>query len=333
MDQALGAIDSFAVTRSTLSTKPWLFADAERQSVFELLETTGEPLENLTDRFGTGMQTGADAIYVVTEQDVLAKGLEPDALRPFLKGQDVRRYWTNPAPRFVIFPYTVVDDAWHIMTDSVLAKKYPRVYARLANQKVGLSQRVWFGKTAEELSGKWYGLVYLDTYRWFNRRHLLTPSLAPRSSFAAGPGLLFATGTAGVTSVVLHDDVAEELGYLVALLNSQVISFYATRHSPRYVGGFYKFSSPYLRRLPIRRIDFDDPADRRAHDQLTILTAQLTTLSTEMQAAKTGADRLAIRRELLAREIAVDQIVYGLYNLTRDQIKCVERTTTGAPKD
>ncbi len=328
LDGGLEAVNSFAVARSTLSTKPWLFADPQRQSVFERLEAKGEPLDNLTARFGTGMQTGADGVYVVTEQDVLANGLESGALRPFLKGQDVRRYWTNPAPPFVIFPYTVVDDEWRIMTESVIAKRCPRVYARLAKAKIRLSQRMWFGKTAEELSGKWYGLMYLDAYEWFNRRHLLTPSLAPRSSFAPGPGLLFATGTAGVTSVVLGDDVAEHLGYLVGLLNSKVLSFYATRHSPRYVGGFYKFSSPYLRRLPIRRIDFSDPVDRRAHDQLVVLTAQLTALTTEVQAAKTGADRLAIRRELLAREEAVDEIVYELYDLTADQVRCVEQTAS-----
>ena len=79
-------------------------------------------------------------------------------------------------------------------------------------------------------------MMYLDCYRSFSSPHILTPSLSNRANFALGQGTLFVTGTAGVTSIIPREDIQEDILYLLGLLNSRLLSFYAVGHSPVFRG-------------------------------------------------------------------------------------------------
>jgi hypothetical protein len=50
--------------------------------------------------------------------------------------------------------------------------------------------------------------------------------------------------------------------YLIGLLNSKSLTFYFQRISSRFQGGWYAYEPRYLNRIPIRPINFDDPADK-----------------------------------------------------------------------
>jgi hypothetical protein len=203
-------------------------------------------------------------------------------------------------------------------------KGYKNIYSLLSKNKAKLAQRIWFDKRAEELSGKWYGMMYLDSYTSFAVPHILTPSLSDRSNFAMGTGGLFATGTAGVTSVILREGISENILYLLGLLNSVLISFYAIGHSPVFSGGYYKFSSPYLRRIPIRRINLSDVADKAKHDNMVSLVKRMLDLHKRLAVAKTPDDKTRLRRQIEATDSEIDRLVYDLYGLTEEEVSIVE---------
>jgi hypothetical protein len=81
-------------------------------------------------------------------------------------------------------------------------------------------------------------MMYLDSFGSFAVPHILTPSLSNRSNFALGTGDLFVTGTAGVTSIIPEDNIGESILYLLGVLNSSTLSFYAVGHSPVFSGGY-----------------------------------------------------------------------------------------------
>jgi len=139
-----------------------------------------------------------------------------------------------------------------------------------------------------------------------------------------GTGDLFATGTAGVTSVIPRDDINENILYLLGVLNSALISFYAISHSPVFSGGYYKFSSPYLKKIPIRRIKFSDPTDKAKHDKMVSLVERMLTLHVQLVAAKTPDDQTRLKRQIDATDRLIDRLVYELYGLTEEEIKIVE---------
>ena len=276
-------------------------------------------------RFGTGVQTGADRLLTLDGLALKDKGLETQLLRPILRGRDVRRYVISPDPKLVIFPYKVQQNEFVLLSEPEL-QKHVNAYNLLFENKGNLAQRVWFGKGAEELSGKWYGMMYLDAYNSFVSPHLLTPSLSNRSNFALGSGDLFATGTAGVTSVILKSDITESILYILGLLNSSLMSFYSIGHSPVFSGGYYKFSSPYLKKLPIRRINFSIPNEKTKYAKMVKLVESMLDLHKKLAAAKVPAEKTRIQRQINTTDKQIDKLTYDLYDLTDEEIAIVENS-------
>ena len=316
------AVQEFEVPWSVLTAEPWHFVDQRARTLFEKVEEVGEPLDSIAARFGTGVQSGADRLLMVDPATAHAQGLEDALLRPVLRGRDVRRYAVSDQPKLLVFPYKVEAGEFTILSESVL-QEYEGVYSLLKASKQQLSKRTWFGKGPQELSGKWYGMVYLDAYRSFSTPHILTPSLSNKSNFALGNGDLFATGTAGVTSFIPASEVRESITYLLGLLNSSLLSFYAISHSPVFSGGYYKFSAPYLRKLPIRLINFSDPVDKDRHNLMVGLVEQMLELHEQLSSARTSNESTLLKREISYIDQRIDRLVYELYDLTDEEIRVV----------
>jgi hypothetical protein len=158
----------------------------------------------------------------------------------------------------------------------------------------------------------------------FSAPHLLTPSLSNRANFAPGKDQLFVTGTAGVTSVIPKQDIKESIWYLLGLLNSRVLSWYALAHSPVFSGGYHKFSAPYLEKLPIRRIDFQSEADRSRYDKMVDLVERMLALHKQLPSAKMPHEQESVQRAIAATDRQIDALVYELYGLTEKEIRTVE---------
>jgi hypothetical protein len=314
-----------AVARSRLTAEPWHFEERRKYTLFRNMERIGTPLENLVSRFGTGVQSGADRILVIEPRLARKCRLEKELLRRILRGRNVRRYAVRDGARLLVFPYKVERGNFAILSETEL-RKHKRVYRLLSAHRHELESRVWFGKDANELAGEWYGMMYLDSYRAFSSQHILTPSLSNRANFALGQGTLFATGTAGVTSIIRRDDVQEDVLYLLGLLNSRLLSFYAIAHSPVFSGAYYKFSAPYLKRLPIRRIDLSDRADKTSHDRMVQLVDSMLELHKRLAAAKSEAQKTVIQRQIDATDAEIDRLVYDLYGLSAEEVAIVEET-------
>lgn len=98
--------------------------------------------------------------------------------------------------------------------------------------------------------------------------------------------------------------------YLLALLNSKLLSYlFRARYAAKRLGGGYlAINKGQLARLPIVT---RPPAnqDTRRIQKLAALAARLSEMS---------------NRPMLADEAAIDQLVYGLYRLTTEQISTVE---------
>ena len=313
--------ERFFVNGSVLGKSPWHFETDLVANVFKEIEQNSTPLQELVIRFGTGAQSGADKIYLVETQ--MFPKTENILLQPILRGKEVRRYQPATNAKSIVFPYVISNEQYVILDEAQLLK-YPAISAWLNEHKTKLNARRWFKKTATQLSGRWYGLMYLDNYSAFNQPHLLTPSLSKESNFTLGKGKLFVTGTAGVTSIITKN-LPEGIEYLLGLLNSRLLSVYIIKHSPVFQGSFHKFSSNYLKKVPIRRIDFTNEKEKKLHADIIGLVKRL--LDTHLKIKVVGDSEP--KKELLEREAKVyeekiDKLVYELYGLTDEEVKVVE---------
>ena len=322
MSPSLEAKETVDVEFSRLGdSDAWTLAAERMARLFEKLHGCSVELESLTSRFGTGTQTGADK--VLTLPRVEKHLFESRLLRPILRGRDVKRCHLADDTKLAIFPYAERKGAFTLLSDAEL-RTSPKVYEHLRAHRDKLDSRVWFGKTATQLSGAWFGYVYLDKWEAFERPHILTPSLTDRANYALGSGDLFLTGTAGVTSIIFKPDLKEDIKYWLALLNSKLLERYALEHSPPFSGGFFKFSAPYLKKLPMRRIDFTKPVDRQRHDRMVVLVDKMLALMPTLRAATAESEGAALQNAVTATESEIDHLVYELYGLTKEEVKALE---------
>jgi 5-bromo-4-chloroindolyl phosphate hydrolysis protein len=76
--------------------------------------------------------------------------------------------------------------------------------------------------------------------------------------------------------------------------------------------------------LPIRTINFSNPAEKAAHDSMVSLVERM--LSLHKQSARTPQEKEMLQRDILSTDQAIDALVYQLYGLTEKEIEIVERS-------
>ena len=84
-----------------------------------------------------------------------------------------------------------------------------------------------------------------------------------------------------------------------------------------------KQAFPHLRQtnvldLPIRRVDFSTPADVARHDNMVALVEEMLALHKRLAAAKSDADRTPLERAIEYTDGKIDELVWELYGLTRE---------------
>ena len=82
----------------------------------------------------------------------------------------------------------------------------------------------------------------------------------------------------------------------------------------------------YISQLPIRRIDFDNPAEKTAHDEIVSLVEEMLDLQKQHQQALSALEdaRHPLQRRIEALDREIDRRVYALHGLTEEEIKIVE---------
>ena len=246
---------------SQLGEETWFLSDQSEKRLVEKLQHQGLALEKYAKRIFTGIQSGADGILLLTSDKQATLGLEPQLLKPMLRGRCIKRFCMDWDGTQIIYPY---DSKGTILPEKVMAK-FPNVWRYLQENRAKLQKRIWFDKSAEELSGKWYGLMYIGDPSWFQKDKLVTPALSSEANYSVDEvGYYLLTGTAGGYGLLLQDDADISACFLVAMLNSRTLDFVLKKTSPMFSGGFYKFNEQYLKPLPIRHIVFTTSAIERA---------------------------------------------------------------------
>ena len=79
-----------------------------------------------------------------------------------------------------------------------------------------------------------------------------------------------------------------------------------------------------INQLPIRTIDFNNPAEKATHDKLVSLVDRMLELHKKKNSMPPSAEREKIEREIAVTDEKIDDIVYGLYGITEEERKVIE---------
>jgi type I restriction-modification system DNA methylase subunit len=112
--------------------------------------------------------------------------------------------------------------------------------------------------------------------------------------------------------------------YLLGILNSELIKWIWVEKFYDKRATFPKIKGTYLKELPIPILDLSKKPDKVKHDQLVSLVNKILELKQKEAVEPNQQLKTMISRQIEGVDKAIDTAVYGLYNLTEDEIKVVE---------
>jgi hypothetical protein len=299
----------------------WSLSTEGESALFDRMRSVSVPLsEYLGEDIYFGIKTGLNDAFVIDEK-VKKKLLEADKknsafIKPFVVGDDVRKYVVNFMNRFLI----VIPKGW---TNSQKPKA-ENGWKWFQKEYKSLAKHLGQYETAAEKRGDkgdyWWELRACDYYDKMNSPKIVYPDIAKESRIAFDTQGLYLANT---IYFIPSDDK-----YLLALLNSRLLFSYYKRiaavlgDADR--GGRLRWFRQDVLKLPIKRIDSSNRTDKFRHDRMVELVEQMLTLHKQLPAAKTEQEKTVIQRQIDATDKQIDQLVYELYGLTEEEIKIVK---------
>jgi TaqI-like C-terminal specificity domain len=290
----------------------------------------GKPLGDYVERkFFSGIKTGLNEAFEISEVQRAALVSSSRAARvlikPFLGGQDIRRYFVNNDGRHLI----TIPCGWtRRQLESVksgltgfseaeawnwMRREHPGTTKHLAPFTDALRRR-------QDQGDYWWEFRPCDYYEFFDSPKIIFPDICKGPRFNVDRTGIYLSNTAYCLGT---DDL-----YLLGFLNSKLFWFAISNISIPFgtrAGEFrYRLIYQYMEKVPIRVIDLTSAPDKTRHDQIVKLVEGTLTLHKQLAAAKTPHEQTVLNAQIAAADRHIDRLVYELYGLTADEIKIVE---------
>jgi type I restriction-modification system DNA methylase subunit len=318
-----------SVPSDTLSSESWVFGGKERRVIFQKISDRAKPLLDLDVAISRGTSSGADDIFVVNrtnQSDVYLTRdgnevrLESGVLRTPLYATDFKRYDFAPAAdERIIFPYSVAPQSSALIAEREFKSRFPRAYDYLRSKRKPLEDRKQFTH--------WYGFSAPRNLPLHDAANLLVPLLADRGSFCEFPARQerYCLMASGGFSITIPNDGPASHKYVLGLLNSKLLFYYLRSISNVFRGGWITCTKQYVGRLPIRLVDFSNPADKTRHDNMVRLVDRMLELNMQKHSSKLAPSQVErADREIAATDAQIDDLVYDLYGITMDKRNIIE---------
>ena len=326
--QSLSAVES-TIPLVKLSSGPWVFARREQRMLFEKVAQGKITLGEIAERISRGSSTGADDVFIVKKtthagfyltKDGDTVRLESGVLRVPLYASDYTRYLYAPAcEEAVIFPYVSDSDVVRLISERDLKTKYPRAYEYLRKRQRRLNDRRQFST--------WYGFSAPRNLKAHDSADILVPLLANRGLFSEYSSVQerFCLMASGGFSITIGGKKTLSPKFVLGLCNSELLFAYLHSISNIFRGGWITCTKQYVKRLPIRSIDFSNPADKARHDKMVTLVERMIELNKRKHFGKLAPSQIdRTDREIAATDEEIDNLVYELYGITDAERKIIE---------
>lgn len=314
-----------AIERSSFTEGPWVFAADAEKALAEKITDGHIPLGDLA-RIARGSSSGSDDVFMLRREGQLLAtrqgelvNIESALLRTPIYATDFGRYEFRPKlQEAIIFPYTVAESGYTLLAEDQLRKYFPVAYRYLASRRKELDARKQFNS--------WFGFSAPRNLDVHDSAQILVPLLADRGLYCRLPEerASFCVMASGGFSITVRRESQLSPEYVLGLLNSRVLFWRLQSISNVFRGGWITCTKQYVETLPIRPIDFSNPADAARHARMVGLVEHMLALHRHRAAAPTQAEQELYQRQIDATDRDIDAQVYELYGLTAEEIAVVE---------
>ena len=107
----------------------------------------------------------------------------------------------------------------------------------------------------------------------------------------------------------------ESIFYIQAVLNHWLMELLVKSSASTFRGGYYSHGKQFIAKLPIRKIDFSNNAEKRQHDEIVNKVHQLERLNIRMNDAQNSATKRTIERAIEAAQNELSSMIDDLYGV------------------
>ncbi len=291
------------IKQSEISSEGWVFKEkADNKLKTKIEKNTVDLYSFVKGKLFRGITTGCNEAFIIdekTKNSLIKKDKKSEEIiKKFIFGKNIKRYSVEFDDNYLIFAYTGIN-----------ITKYPAVREHLMKFKSKLD-KVWEVKHKKH---PWYELRGCKYYSEFECDKIIFPDIASENRFSYDVEKHFCGNTAYI--------VPFKEKYLVGILNSKVIEYYFKQISTMIRGGFYRYIASYVKNIPIKK---NMPQSFKT--KLNNLVERRIDLSKELRKVhdKQTDSKARLEREIEELDDQIDQEVYKLYGLTKDEIRIVE---------
>ena len=256
------------------------------------MEKKGTPLKDWDIAINRGILTGYNDAFIIdndTKEALVEKDPQSaEIIKPVLRGRDIKRYQAEWAGLWLIDSHNGYGNVPAVDID-----EYPAIKKHLRKFYTQLKKRQDKGRTP-------YNLRNCAYHEEFQREKLFWMDMSNRGRFAFYATEIYCNDKGFILT-------GESLKYLCAILNSTLITWLVKNTALTTGMGLIQWKKFVVESLPIPKIlaEKGKPFSRLLDE---ILLAK---------ASDSGAD-------ISDQETKIDQLVYELYGLTREEVQAVE---------
>ena len=314
----------------------WQFAEGFGASLIKRLGKDYDLFGDLkpTPEVFQGLKTSADKEYLVTvkyRKDGLIVGengrgqeltIEETAVKPVLKGEQVRAYTFERNPEYcIIYPYRVNNAGKAVLIDAkTLKNEQPLTWAYLLKCQSVLGSRDR-GKWATQPD--WYAYARSQNIASFMGQKFLVPYMKTRLRAAydvEGDNFFVNMSTGGFG--VRVDDKRVQTEFVLALFNSKLWNYLLKQTPELFRGGYSGIKKQELLDLPFWKVTRNSSREQEITKDVVRLVRDYIAVSGDKSA---GHKMDFVQRQQKSLDQQINKLVYEMFKLTTDEIEEVER--------
>lgn len=311
----------------------------DAKALMDRMDRQSETLGHMSQNVFTGLQTSADAVYILEKRGepqggvvrVYSKALgrvvelETALLKPLLSGKHIRRYAARDSLQLLLFPYRVSDGKAELIAQQEFEQRYSRTWQYLLDNRQTLEDRER-GKMRHE---RWYAFGRTQSLGLHECRKLAIPRLVQHLEVFYDREGRFYLDNVDVGGLLLKDTEDSNYRFVLGLLNSKLLDWYFQQISAPFRGNFRSANRQFIEPLPIRSLDLSVSGDRAMHDRIVRLVDDMLDLHRRLAPLRDVpcTERDDLQHAIALKDAEIDAAVYDLYGLTEAERRLVEQET------
>ena len=308
----------------------WKFFVGESAKIVKKLNGYPLKLKDICEKIFVGLQTSADKIYIVekvSEKDNLIEiyskiadsnyFIEKSILKKYIKGKEIKRYGFEYNNKLLLFPYYLEGDSYELIPLKDLKNNYPYSWSYLKENEKVLKERE-SGKMNDR--NTWHAFTYPKSMLDYRNPKIMTPNSAFNSSFAYDElgEFYVTTGVAGGYCLKLKKEYGLNELYLLAVLNSSLMTFLNRKIGKAMRGKYYSYEGRIIGNYPIIEISLEE------QQPFIELSNKMIKLNKELQLVNTPQEEKLIKIQIDKIDEQINKKVYELYDLSEEEIAIIE---------